>query len=519
METGLALLAGAAVYFLWPRLSLPMLGREEVWFCLGWLILLAAPAGLRLFRKPSPRSDIPQTFQAEACGYATFFLAVLFVALLLAGRALGNYKLWLGIVYLGGITLRLAGLALGLRAYLLSHTGRDIATALGAAAIAALACLLLIPWVRPDLVAVWPPPPGKFLSLLAAGLLWGGISGAVLLTLRFWGGRQRAAWLGYLAVGLGPGPALAVTCFGLIPLLITFVVLAGLALVSAIRAKTRAGLRTDAAYPITLYWLLRAMMLLWWGSGAALALAAAWWQPCLDSLIIHSVWLRALGLGGFLVVCVGILAEYSLPLLGRAGFVDAGRGRKPLGVIFSALALLASFTPLLLTDPPRNFAIPAEFSGRARSELLSRTVTLSPENPEISLKSPAWLSGLTHIFVVSYLEEGAQTPQGAAVAQVIALDDMDMPHIFNLRAGIDTAEVDLDKRDVAVRAKHGEGRYARTWIVYTPTGEAYSAHSFFAGLYFGHTINRLKSVRLRYLPQKPPGKKPPKLVVKRVFVY
>jgi len=519
LQTSLALLLGAAVYFVWPRLDLPRLGREEYWFSLGWLIILAAPAAWRLLGRPGEHYEPPQTIQADVCGHASFFSAALFVGLLMFAPSLGNYKLWLGIVYLAGLTLRLAGLTLGLREYLLSHPDRHLVTALGAFAITTLACLLIIPWIRPDLTAVWPPVPEKFFSLVLAGLLWGGISGAVFLGLRLWVRGQRVAWLGYLAVGLGPGPALAVTWFDLVPLAVTFLALAGFAILSALHAKTKMAAGMDGPYPITLYWLLRAMMLLWWGCGAALALAAAWWQPHLDSLFAQSIWLRALGLGGFLVVCVGVLAEYSLPLLGWTGSGNAGRERKPLGVILSALALLAAFIPLLFTDPPQKQRLPQEFAERARAELLASPVVLDAANPEIILKAPTWLNRVSHIFVVSHLSQGTAVPQGTAVAQVVATDDMDLPYIFNLTAGIDTAEADLDRRATAVLAKHQAARHERTWTVYTATGEAYNAHSFFAGLFLGRAINQLKSLRLRYLPQKNWKGAQPKLTIQRVFVY
>ncbi|MGD9125559.1 MAG: hypothetical protein PVG60_10715, partial [Desulfarculaceae bacterium] len=91
LEGGLALLAAAAVYGLWPLTELPCLGREDMWFGLAWLVLLMLPLGLQWLIRSQPQGDIPQTLQAEACGYASYLLAGLFIAFLITGGALGNY--------------------------------------------------------------------------------------------------------------------------------------------------------------------------------------------------------------------------------------------------------------------------------------------------------------------------------------------------------------------------------------------------------------------------------------------
>ena len=518
LETGLALMVSGAVYWLWPRLGLPRLGREEVWFALGWLVILAAPSALTTWGLSPRREEVTHTFAAEALGHAAFILAGLFLAFLLAGRQLGNYKLWLGVVYLGGVTLRLAGLSLVLRSEMLDRRPTDLVVPLAAAAGSALAGLLIIPWVRPELAALWPPPPALLARPLSAALLWGAISGALLLVMRLWGVSRRAAWLSLLAVGLGPGPALAVSWLRPGPMGIALLILAGLA---GLRWRRARGREEESASlpPMSLYWLLRALMILWWGVGIAVSLAAAWWQPHLERLFAGSIWLRALVLGGFLVACVGLLAEYALPLLGRPALLSTGGRRKALGVILSALAVMLAFSPLLLTPPYQPPRLLERQYGRARAELLETPISLGPENPEVVLEVPSWITGLTRIFIISMLTNGAEVEERATVAQLVATDQGDMPHIFNLRAGIDTAEWALAKRELATQAKHGPARIATSWIVFTPTGEAFDAHSYFSGLYLGRKVEGLKTVRLRYLYRNPPGRPPVRLDIKRIFVY
>lgn len=519
LQTGLGLLIAGAVYFIWPRVAVERLGREEVWFALAWLIILVAPAALEALRGTrSAETELRHTFESSALSYGTFLMGGLFVALLMAGAGLGNYRLWLGMAYFAGVTLRLAGLSLNLRSEMLAQPSNDISAALAASLISALAGLLVIPWLRIDLVAVWPPPLPELAWPLAAALVWAGLSGTLLLTLRVWGGGQRSSWLVFLAVGLGPGPALAVSWFSLTPMLVC---LASLALMSAFRlAGVRRRTAAEAALPqpMSLYWLMRALMLLWWGAGGAVALAAAWWQPKLNALFTESSWLRAIGLGGFLVACVGLLAEYTLPLLGRPGWMGAGRERKLPGVILSATALLLAFSPFLLTLPYESPTTWTRHLQRSRYELAKKPVRLGPDQTEVELQPPYWVNGLTRVFVVSHLKNGAAVRQGEPVAQLVALDGQDLPHIFNLRAGIDTAEQDLNKRAVASEARHGPARVAGSRIVYTPVGEAYAAQDYFTGLYLGRQVILLKSVRLRYLYQNPPGQPPMEVELARVFI-
>jgi hypothetical protein len=513
---------GAAVYLLWPLTGLPRLGREEVWFGLGWALLLALPS----LPKPSTQEPAPtapeagdSSFGPQACGRAALLAGGLFVALLVAGRELGNYKLWLGVVYLGATSLRLAGASLELSQALPAHPRRDLRLALCIAGLTSLAGLLILPWVRPDLAAFWPPPLPGTLRPLAACLLWGGIVGAVFLALRQWGLGPRASWLAFLALGLGPGPALAASWFRLLHLALALAVLAGIALFRLLRPAPQAPPADQESEVLPLYWLLRALLLLWWGVGAAFTLALAWWQPRAGALFSESIWLRGVGLGAFLVACAGLLAEYSLPLLGRPDLAALHRQQgKAQGVILSCLAILAALSPLLLVRQPNGEAGRPPVPSDSRADLLPQPRNLDPAHPEIEMKVPAWLSGISRVFVVSLLAHGGDVVQGEAVAQLVATDDQDIPHIFSLRAGVDTSEWALQKREVATHTQHAQARPAQTWQVFEPTGETFQAQAYYTGLFLGSEVHRLKSVTLRYLYQNPPGRRPVTLEVRRVFL-
>jgi hypothetical protein len=187
-------------------------------------------------------------------------------------------------------------------------------------------------------------------------------------------------------------------------------------------------------------------------------------------------------------------------------------------VILSCLALLIALSPLLLVRQPAAEARPSRLPAAARADLLAQAFTLDPDNPELEFKVPTWLSGVTRVFVVSLLAHGLEVGQGEVVAQLVATDDQDIPHIFSLRAGVDTAEWALEKREVSTYIQHAPARVAQSWQVFEPTGEAFQAHAYFSGLFLGSEVHRLKTVNLRYLYQNPPGRHPVTLEIRRLFL-
>ncbi|MCF8032581.1 MAG: hypothetical protein K9K69_03395 [Desulfarculaceae bacterium] len=518
----MAVVIAVSVWWLWSRLNMPSLGQEKIWFSLGWLVALGLGAAWRALWPQPPGDEAHHLLRAGTCSYGALLLGVVFVALLLGAKSLGNYKLWLGVVYLGGVTLSLASLTLRLRSQFAAKPRKEALSALTGAAISFMACLLILPWVRPDLTALWPPPLADLMQPLSGAALWGGVAGASLLVVRLLGGDRRLSWMVYLAVGLGPGPSLAVSWLPVLPLGLGCAILAGLAVLRLIMVRGGSSspeMASSPARPLSFYWLLRALMLIWWGVGAAVTLAAAWWYPRVGAMFLEADWLRAVGMGAFVVTCVGLLAEYALPLLGRSEGVPLGPERKVVGIFCSVLTFLAALSPFLLMKPPANAALPPYFAEGARAVLLEPETVLSPDNPSVELKPPTWLTGLSRVFVISYLSNGAKVEQGQAVAQLIASDEQDMPHVYQLRAGIDTAEWTLDQREMSLVARHSPARLAATWLIYTASGEAFRAHSYLTGLYLGRRVERLTSVRLRYLYKNKPGEEPVKLVLRRVFLY
>ena len=348
-------------------------------------------------------------------------------------------------------------------------------------------------------------------------MLWGGISGA-LLALFHRLGSPRPAWLAFMAAALGPGPALALTWFQPLPLTLALLILTALNLAARLYRK-RNPRQSSETKPLSLYWLLRALVVLWWGAGAAVSLACAWWQPDPGHIFTESAWLRALILGAGLVVCLGVLAEYSLPLLGRTELGGSGGKAKLMGVLFSCLALLASLTPLVISKPIHPPAPPAAYLQRSRTELVVDPITLDNAHPEVEFKPPVWLKGLSHVFVIGYLTGSAGVKQGDPVGQLVAVDELDLPHIFNLRAGLDTADRDLARREVAAKAAHHMARVYQRWVTFTPSGEAYPANSYYTGLFLGRPVESLARLRIKLVAKNPALPIPYRLTLIRIFVY
>lgn len=511
-----ALAGAAALVVLWRWASPPSLPGDPWWYAAAWLTLLAGPPTAMLFSRPWPAGDSHLTFTHRGFTTATWAAHGAFLLLLAFETFLGNYKLWLGMVYLGGVSFRLAGLAQVLEAGLRHDGPAGWRTAWLAAALSASNGLLLLPWLRPELGADAPwLELGRY--LLAAGM-WGVGSGALLFAgSRLSGLTKRGLWLFFLALGLGPPPVLAV-CW--LPLSFTALWVAACLVAMLLAARWRKpGAPAQAPGPMPLYWLVRALMILWWGLGLALALAFAWWRPDAGRLVEEGVWLRAVMVGAFLVACLGLLAEYSLPLLRKADAEPLLKPNKVLGVLASALALATALLPLLLMRPETSPEAPLYILDQARAELLTKPVVLGPKRQRLEMTLPGWLSEVSRVVVVSYMEGGASLPEGQPVLQLTAVDQMDLPHFYALRAGVDTAERDLSRRGLAARARHAPARVASKVTRFTPRGEAYDSRHYFTGIYLGQSVERIKTVTLRYIQENTETGPTPTVTILRVFVY
>ena len=130
---------------------------------------------------------------------------------------------------------------------------------------------------------------------------------------------RRNAWIVFLAIALGVMPSLAVTWFSPFGCGIAALAAFVLALLANLRIKSGQTRRGPVAQEqAAVYWLLRALMLLWWGAGLAISLEVAWWQPNVEQLFSEAGWLRLLGFGAFLVTCLSA-AGGVFPALDRRG--------------------------------------------------------------------------------------------------------------------------------------------------------------------------------------------------------
>ncbi len=515
-ETALAAVIAGGICWLWPRTGLQRLGEEQWWFSAGWLVALAGPSLLRpLGAYPRGRSDM-DTFSPELCARGSFILGACFVAVIAWGSHIFNYKLWAGGIYLTGVTLRLAGVSIGLRTLLINKPQRPWLIGLGGGVLAWLACVLAVPWVRPDLTTAWPPQVDMaLLAVLANSLAWGVVCGSSLIIVQAVYRNRRNAWIVFLAMALGVMPSLAVTWFT--PLGCCIAALA--AFVLALLANWRIKAGRDRRGPVVqeqaaVYWLLRALMLLWWGAGLAISLEVAWWQPNVEQLFSEAGWLRLLGFGAFLVTCLSLLAEYSLPLIGGENVARLPRRHRPLDIGLTIIAVAASLIPLGLKyvqAPPA-----AAYSPPSRVAILEKPLTLGPDNPEVVLTAPAWVTGLSRIHAISHLNEAADLTQGEPVAQLIATDAQGVPYVFLLRAGVDTAEEEFDRRAVNSRIAHSKARVAGSRTVCAPTGEAYEAHDYYTGLFLGRRVGSLVDVTLRYVYKNQAGKEPVLMTIQKI---
>lgn len=496
-ETMAGMVLPAMVYFAWPKGS-----SYAAW------VFAAAMAWLLLgpwFLKPKIQSDDKAVINHALCRAICLAFALVFLAVCLLGELCGNYLLWLKAAYYIAFSGRLLSLLYSL------PKGGSYWLKMGWLSLWAICALTPLLWSNASL-------GGHSLYLAMLLPLWA--IGCTLLLLLL----QRRAAMHGLAMALlclGPLPPMALAW----PLWACWI-LGGLAFLFLLILWWRKNLPTpppaSAAeergklwLPL---WLFRTVFLAWWCLGCALCLSLAWWPPGHDLYFEYNAWLKAFALGLFVLICIGLLVEYLMPLLGRPEPEGHWRRDASWGPILSALAMMMALTPALLLPYPHSPS--PQYQDRVRAVLLDQPMTLDAAQPDITLALPEEITSINRVYIVSRLVHGQNLVQAQPVAVLAVMGESGLPDIYYLRAGIDTAEENLEQSRVLATAMHEAVERASQTKVFSPDGQAYYRQSYLGGLFLQDAPERLRSISLHYMPSMETAATPPApyLVVEKVMV-
>jgi hypothetical protein len=264
-------------------------------------------------------------------------------------------------------------------------------------------------------------------------------------------------------------------------------------------------------------WLFRASLGLWWCLGCGLTLSLAWWVPRQADYFQESAWIKAFGLGLFLLVCLGLLLEYSLPLLGRPEPKGRWRRDQSWGPLTSACAALLALIPALWLPTAEQ----ADNSGwrQARAVLIDEPVLLNLDNEEIDIPVPALSEPVKRVYVVSHIQDGAQMVQTQALAMLAINMEYGLPNFQYLRAGIDTADQDLGQIRIKTSARHQAPALADYKLSFSPEGQAYHRQNYLTG-FFLNIPGAVASISFHYMSplDQDPEKPFPQLVIEKIFL-
>lgn len=496
-ETLLGVIVPLAVY----ALLFGSGGRTPLLFALAWLWILIGPWP----EKPRWTSLKQEQGIISPALYRliTIISICLFLLVCVLGKLVGNYILWLKVIYYVAYTSRLA-LFLGSP---LMYDGYRLKT-MWISAWAMGACVPLVWW------SAGISPHLAYLLLLLVG--W---SATVTLFLSFIK-RSSSHWLIMALLHLGPFLPLAlawpdIASWILIPILCLLFLVRWLHKGIARPAVPAGEERGVLWVPL---WLFRSAFICWWYLGCALAVSLAWWMPEPGLYFEHNAWLKAVGLGLFVLVCLGLLIEYLMPLLGRPEPQGHWRRDQSWGPILSALALMMVFTPALLL--PRH-ETPYDFSAdKPRAVLLDEPMVLGLSQQEINLPLPEDVSEIKRVYIISRLVNGQNLVQAQPVAVLAVMGETGLPDIYYLRAGIDTAEENLEQSQVMIKTRHTAAESADETVVFSSDGQAYYQKSYLGGFFLDKAPQDLNSISLHYMPSiNAESQGPaPYLVVEKVMV-
>lgn len=489
-ETLLGIALPVAVLFAWPE----GLSYQPFVFALAFAWLYLGPWPL-----DSSGPAVKSVVSPAMCRLAACLLGPLCLLLCLFAPMVGNFLLWLKIGYLLLFTSRMV--------LLLHHPPHNLVKIMWFSLWAMLA------WFP----VLWSPRQLDIqtLAYLAAMVVvWAAICGLLLGLIK-----KPAAYgllLGFLH--LGPLPPLALAwpnyaCWVLLPLLILLALLHYSRGTSG-RVPGRGEERGVLWLPL---WLFRTVVLSWWCLGLALAVTLAWWLPGHDYYFEHNAWIKAICLGLFVLVCLGLLLEYLLPLMGRPEPEGHWRRDQSWGPMLSACAMLLLLLPALLL--PEKQEPDFYFQDRAKAVLLEEEVALTAANQEISMNVPDDMPNIKHVYVISRLVHGQDIPQGQVVAVMAIKNDSGLPDVHYLRAGIDTADQDLGQSRVMALASHQPVEPADRIAAFSPDGQAYYQQSYISGFFLQNPAELLNEISLFYVPLESfAQQQTPCLVVEKVIV-
>ena len=496
VETACGIILPVLIFFSWPEGT----SYHAIVFPLLWAWLLLGPWPLG----SDAATTVATVFSPFILRCSCLSLAIVFVLACLAAGLPGNYLLWLKTIYLLALSTRFIAIA-----HSLAVPGRFYFIKIFWLSFWAIGALMLIVW----------PPPYVDLSVLPWILcllfLWGAACALLVRLLK----NPATHGLTLYIINLGPLPALTLAwadigCWvllGLMAFLFLLTMTQSKPVANGEQLHPAGEKRGVLWFPL---WLFRSSLLLWWLSGCGLMLSLAWWLPGHNHYLDSNAWLKAFSLGLFVLICLGLLVEYSLPLLGRPEPSGRWRRDKSWGPVLSACALLAALTPVLLL-PINNEPLPY-YSNQVA--LLESPLVLSTENREVHIEAPPWLDNMKRIYITSRLLNAQHMLQAQPVAMLAVMGEVGLPSIYYLRVGIDTADQSLGQSRMLALARHTPAPYADFVLAYSPDGQAYHQQNYATGFFMQEQISNLKGLDLFYLPEPDPQAENSLLIIEQIFV-
>jgi hypothetical protein len=487
---------------IWPA------GNIYAWYVMAaaWIWLLWGPWPL----KAEEETKFPQALISwQHLRYITLVMFLFFILAAYVHSLLGNYLLWMKMIYLIAFTGRFAVAA---------RLARENPH------YSFLICWLVLWAMLAQAVMLWNP---AYMTIyiwawLAAMLaLWTAACGLLINLLR----NQAIHAICLCLICLGPLPPLALAWTDAAFWILLFIVFLLLfCKLQRSRVVYQEENKLDSArnkgeglwFPL---WLFRSAFLLWWCLGCGLILSLAWWVPESEHYLRENAWVKALCLSMFVLICLGLLLEYLLPLLGRPEPTGRWRRDKSWGPALSASALLLALIPMLwlpVTEKWNN-----NYLQRVRLAITDEPFILSQDHSEMMIPLPEEIDNIKRIYIVSRIQNGVQVVQTQALAMIALVMDAGLPDFLYLRAGIDTADQDLGRSRIKSQARHQTAPLADYYPAFSADGQAYHQQNYFTGFFLQNAPgNKNVAINLKYMPplDHNPEYPWPQLIVEKILL-